>query len=157
MASHPSREQWERRVSGEFCPLCDDLPARLRPGYADNYGQTIAELSMGVFRLCADQFSPGYSVVICTRHVIEPYELPPAELAAYLADVMRAARAVQQATGADKMNYLFLGNEHPHSHCHLVPRYHGDPAWGQPYLPAQPVRVPSDVLAERVERIRAAL
>jgi diadenosine tetraphosphate (Ap4A) HIT family hydrolase len=110
-----------------------------------------------VFRLCTDQFTPGYSVVICRRHVVEPHELPGSEQAAYLADVMRAGRAVQRALDADKMNYLLLGNDQPHSHCHLVPRYYGDPAWGGPYLPDRPVPASAEVLDGRVTRIRAVL
>ncbi len=55
------------------------------------------------------------------------------------------------------MNYLLLGNGQPHTHCHLVPRYYGDPAPGRPFLPVQPVRASESALLDRVVRIRAAL
>ena len=94
----------------------------------DAYGRTISPLDASVLRLCADQFTPGYCVVISTRHVAEPYDLPEHERGSFFADVLRAGKAVQQALGSIKMNYLILGNEQPHLHCHLIPRYYGDPA-----------------------------
>jgi len=127
----------------------------LANGYLDPYGLTIVELRTSVFRLCTDQFSAGYSVVICKRHVVEPTELPPDEQSGFWADVVTAGRAVQSAFGVDKMNYLMLGNDQPHLHCHLVPRRHGDPGAGRPWLPAQPQFVPAEVLADRAARIRA--
>ncbi|MEQ4206261.1 HIT family protein [Actinopolymorpha sp. B9G3] len=151
------REQWDQLLQGEACPLCQEMEVRMEPDYADRYGHTITTLDTSVFRLCTDQFSPGYSVVIYKQHVVEPHDLPAAEQAAYLADVMDAGKAVQRALGADKMNYLLLGNGQPHTHCHLVPRYYGDPAGGRPFLPEQPVPASTGELLDRVERIRAAI
>jgi diadenosine tetraphosphate (Ap4A) HIT family hydrolase len=96
-------------------------------------------------------------VVISTRHVAEPYELPEHEGEAFFADVLRAGEAVQQALGSIKMNYLILGNEQPHLHCHLIPRYYGDPAPGRPRLPGDPIRSDSDTCVQRVYLISAAL
>ena len=46
--------------------------------------------------------------------------------------MLLAGQALEVAVGATKMNFLMLGNAIPHLHCHLVPRYYGDPAPGRP-------------------------
>ena len=120
------RDEWERLVRGDGCPLCEDMEPRRAGDHVDAYGRTIALLDASELRLCADQFTPGYCVVISTRHVAEPYELPDYERGVFFADVLRGGKAVQQALGSIKMNYLILGNEQPHLHCHLIPRYYGD-------------------------------
>jgi diadenosine tetraphosphate (Ap4A) HIT family hydrolase len=151
------RDEWERLVRGEGCPLCEDMERRMANDHIDADGRTISPLDASVLRLCADQFTPGYCVVISTRHVAEPYDLPALERGVFFADVLRAGKAVQQALGSIKMNYLILGNEQPHLHCHLVPRYYGDPAPGRPLLPGDPVHADADTCVERVNLIRAAL
>jgi len=39
---------------------------------------------------------------------------------------------LQETTGAVKLNYEIHGNEIPHLHVHLFPRYRGDPFEGGP-------------------------
>lgn len=133
--------------------MCTDIPE------VDQFGYTVARLSTSVLRLCRDQFTVGYSVLICTEHGPEPYSLAPADSAAYLADLSVAGAALERAFAADKMNFLMLGNSVPHLHAHLVPRYVGDPAPGVPHLPvdAPDVTVSEDEYLDRVDRIRGAL
>lgn len=147
------RAEWVALRSGTGCPMCTEIPD------IDEFGYTVARLSKSVLRLCRDQFSTGYSVLICTEHGPEPHSLEPADTTAFLADLTRAGEALERAFGADKMNYLMLGNSVPHLHAHLVPRYHGDPAPGAPYLPvdAPDVTVSEAAYQERVESIRRAL
>lgn len=141
--------------------MCADLRSEelLQPGHVNQYGYTIAELDMSVLRLATDQFSPGYCVLICKRHVAEPHQLDAMERAAFLADLTRAGQAVLEAMAADKMNYALLGNAVPHTHSHLIPRYHGDPAGGMPLFgdPENPTLVPEATYQDRADRIRAAL
>jgi diadenosine tetraphosphate (Ap4A) HIT family hydrolase len=152
------REEWDGLLRGRKCPLCQQMGARMVTDHVDVYGRTITPLEVSVLRLCADQFTAGYCLVISNRHVAEPYELPEHEQGVFLADIMRAGRAVQLALGAAKMNYLILGNEQPHLHCHLIPRYYGDSAPGRPLFPGDhPVPVDADTFAQRVDLIRAAL
>lgn len=51
---------------------------------------------------------------------------------AFFRDLVEAAQALDAAFGPTKMNVEILGNSVPHLHCHLVPRYYGDPAPGRP-------------------------
>jgi diadenosine tetraphosphate (Ap4A) HIT family hydrolase len=150
-------DEWEGLLRGWKCPLCQQMNARMVPDHVDMHGRTIRQLGASVLRLCADQFTAGYCLVISTRHVAEPYELPEHEQGLFLADITRAGKAVQLALGATKMNYLILGNEQPHLHCHLIPRYYGDRAGGRPLFPGDPVPVDADTFAQRVDLIRAAL
>src|SRR5688500_13955587 len=65
----------------------------------------------------------GYTIVVWAgRHVVEPTELTPDEAGAYWADVLTAARAIEQHFQPVKMNYETLGNTLPHLHTHVIPR-----------------------------------
>ncbi|HEX5415222.1 MAG TPA: HIT family protein [Chloroflexota bacterium] len=124
------REQWESLVRGDGCPAC----AEVQSGETGE-GHIVARLQLSHLRLMRNQFVPGYSVLVCTRHVSEPYDLASEEQAAFFEDLVRAARALDRAFGPVKMNINLLGNLVPHLHAHLVPRYHGDPAPGRPLDP----------------------
>lgn len=149
------RERWEALVRGEDCPLCAAVAASAP---ADAHGHTIADLGLSRLRLAANQFARGYCVLICARHVAEPYGLPDEECAAFFADLMRAARALEAVFRPTKMNFQILGNAVPHLHCHLVPRFYGDPAPSRPLDPDLETRLltPREY-EERVAAIRAAL
>lgn len=64
-----------------------------------------------------------------------PYELSAEEVSAFMRNIQRAGRAVQEVTGAVKMNYEIHGNTIPHLHVHLFPRYPGDPFENGPIEP----------------------
>ncbi len=74
---------------------------------------------------------PGYVCVVAKRHVAEPFQLPPTEMAAFWADCMRVARALSDLLQPVKMNYEIHGNSIPHLHLHLYPRFRGDPYEGR--------------------------
>ena len=149
------RERWDALVRGEGCPLCAALASDAE---RDDYGLTIAELPSGRLRLAAEQYVRGYSVLIAHRHVREPYEVSDGEAAQFFADLMRAGRALERVLSPAKMNFEILGNEVPHLHCHLLPRYYGDPAPGRPIDPwAETVRLPDDEQARLADAIREAL
>ena len=149
------RERWDALVRGDGCPLCAAVASDVA---VDEYGSTVADLAISRLRLAANQFVRGYSVLICQRHVREPYELEAAAAGRYFDDLMRAGRALEQVFQPTKMNFEILGNEVPHLHCHLVPRYYDDPAPGRPIDPWQEsVRLPDDETDALVRALRAAL
>ncbi|MBI3942713.1 MAG: HIT family protein [Chloroflexi bacterium] len=149
------REQWDALVRGEDCPLCAAVTTQED---VNEYGYTIADLEISRFRLVMNQFVPGYCVLICQKHVREPYELVPADQAAFFQDMMRAGLALEKVYRPVKMNFQILGNAVPHLHCHLVPRYYGDPAPAMPLDPGLETRLLApEAYLDQVARIRQIL
>lgn len=70
---------------------------------------------------------PGYACVVCKQHVVEPYDLPQGERAAFWEEAMIAARVLAELFEPSKMNYEIHGNLIPHLHLHLYPRFADDP------------------------------
>ena len=99
----------------------------------------------------------GYTVVVWRgRHVAEPTELTDEEAARYWLEVMSAGRALEQHFEPVKLNYDTLGNELPHLHTHIVPRYADDPrpGWPFPFPEAKQPPIPEDELLRDVEALR---
>jgi diadenosine tetraphosphate (Ap4A) HIT family hydrolase len=103
----------------------------------------------------------GYTVVIWRgRHVAEPTELEPDEAARYYwLEVLRVARALEAHLGSVKTNYEVLGNELPHLHTHVIPRYADDPrpGWPFPFPDGKPPPLPEEPFRADVEALRALL
>lgn len=146
------RDDWEALVRGENCPLC----AECTSGITDE-GYTVARLPLSQWRFMRNQFLPGYSVVICSKHVAEPYHLTPDEQVLFFKDLMHVAQALDRVFAPTKMNIQILGNMVPHLHAHLVPRYYGDLAPGRPIDPnLRVVTLTPDEYDERLRHMRAA-
>jgi diadenosine tetraphosphate (Ap4A) HIT family hydrolase len=143
-----------------FCPLVQALEtAGTYRGPSGGTSRRVALLPTAVAVLGADQFYPGYTVVIARRHATELYHLPEAESTAYFQDMLRVARAIDQAFAPRKMNYELLGNTVAHLHWHLFPRYEGDPnptrpTWEHPH---EPVLLGEPEYARTIEAIRRHL
>ena len=149
------RERWDALVRGENCPLCAECQSA-EP--INEYGYTVADLCLSRLRLAANQFPSGYCVLICARHVREPYHLTRGEQALFFGDMLRAAQAIERVFNPVKMNFQILGNLVPHLHAHIVPRYYGDPAPGRPIGPGdQVIRLTPREYEERVRLIQEAL
>ena len=93
---------------------------------------------------------PGFVRVILRRHAREMSDLEPAEREGLMRVVFEVEAAVRESMGADKMNIASLGNQTPHVHWHVVPRFQDDrhfptPIWAAPKREAV-------VPAERIER-----
>jgi diadenosine tetraphosphate (Ap4A) HIT family hydrolase len=123
MAERGWPADWNERVAGQGCPLCDAI------GKGDN------DYSVGVFtgevaevRLERRSRLPGYCIVVWRLgHVAEPTDLDPAQAGRYWQEVLEAGRAVRARFSPVKMNYMTLGNTVPHLHTHVLPRYRDDP------------------------------
>jgi len=72
------------------------------------------------------QFYHGYCLLVSRSHATELSRLPDAERRAYLDEMCLLARAVETACRPHKLNYELLGNQVPHLHWHLFPRYLDD-------------------------------
>lgn len=150
-----SHDQWNALLRGEGCPLCAEC---LSDTLIGPEGYTVRRLPLSQLRLMKNQYVSGYAVLICTKHVREPYDLNADESAQFFEDLTRAARALDRVFAPAKMNIELLGNLVPHLHAHLVPRYFGDAAPGRPIDPgAQTVLLSAAEYDDRVRRIQAAL
>ena len=149
------REQWDALVRGEQCPLCAEITSH-EP--VNEYGYTVADLGMSRLRLAVNQYVPGYCILICQKHVPELYHLTIEERSRYVEDLVHAAQALEAVFHPLKMNLQFLGNAVPHLHCHIIPRFYGDPAPGSPLNPDIGKHLLTvETYEERVNLIRAAL
>ena len=126
-------ENWDSLISGESCPVCDQIRLGKKE---DKHLIEIGDLTISRLYLAKNQFVKGYCVLICRRHVIEPHELSKQERASYFDDLALVASALQRVFKADKMNYNILGNIIPHLHTHILPRYFSDNAPNRPIDPA---------------------
>jgi diadenosine tetraphosphate (Ap4A) HIT family hydrolase len=149
------RERWDALVAGKNCPACSEVASE-EP--SNQEGFLVTDLDMSRLRLAANQYVQGYCVLLCRRHVREPYELSKAERGLFFEDMMRAGEALERVFSPMKMNFQILGNAVPHLHAHILPRYYGDPAPHRPLDPgAEEVLLTPDEYAQRVDLIRAAL
>ena len=80
---------------------------------------------------------PGFLRVVLDRHVAEMTDLEPSERDRLMNVVFAAERVVRELYRPDKVNLASFGNQVPHVHWHVIPRYRDDPhfpepAWGAP-------------------------
>jgi diadenosine tetraphosphate (Ap4A) HIT family hydrolase len=120
-------DEWARRLAGENCPACAAAPEQDDPLW-------LATLPSGCVRLQNDGDFPGYCILYFRRHVAELFDLTPAERGQLAEDLARIAHAVAAVCRPAKLNYACLGNEVPHLHWHIVPRYPTDGWWGQSFM-----------------------
>jgi diadenosine tetraphosphate (Ap4A) HIT family hydrolase len=120
----------------------------------------VASLGVSTLGLYDDARYPGRCLLALHDHH-EDFATLPADLTPrFVADAQRAGRAIQQAVGAERMNFAVLGNVEHHVHFHLIPRgaesdpVPGESPWstdvrGDPLPPAERARI--------MGRIREAL
>lgn len=119
----------------------------------------IAPLGVSTLYLFKEQTYRGRCVVAYHRHVNELYELPDAELALFMQDVTRAARAMKAAFNPAKINYGAYSDKLPHLHVHLVPKYADGPSWGTTFtmMPEPKVLLSDGDYASLIAAVKKAL
>jgi diadenosine tetraphosphate (Ap4A) HIT family hydrolase len=91
-------------------------------------------------------------------HAKEIFDLSPADQAAFMADIARAAKAIQDVYHPDKINYGAFGDKLHHLHMHLVPKYENQAAWGSVFeMNPGRVYLSEAEYAEQVEKLKSAL
>ena len=101
---------------------------------------------------------PGFVRVILERHATELSDLPEAEFLAFMKVVRAVEAAVREAMQPDKVNVASLGNQTPHLHWHVIPRFRDDrhfptPIWAAP----QRVATTNPDREARARQVSAAL
>jgi diadenosine tetraphosphate (Ap4A) HIT family hydrolase len=88
--------------------------------------------------LVGDPDYPGFCRVILNRHVKEMTDLPPAARLHLMQAVFAVEAALRELLHPDKVNLAALGNQAPHLHWHVIPRFADDNHFPDPvWAPAQ--------------------
>jgi ATP adenylyltransferase len=119
----------------------------------------IGAMQVSTLYLFKEQTHRGRCVVAYRAHVNELFELPEAELTLFTQDVARAAKAIKQAFGPNKINYGAYSDKLPHLHMHLVPKYEGGEKWGAPFemMPANKKLLPEAEYLSLIATIKSQL
>jgi diadenosine tetraphosphate (Ap4A) HIT family hydrolase len=104
---------------------------------AGAFADFVAELPHSYVILGNEQYYRGYCVMLSRLHATELYLMPVAAARALDEEMRLVAEAIATVTHPWKMNYSCLGNQEPHVHWHLHPRYESDelrngPTWMRP-------------------------
>jgi diadenosine tetraphosphate (Ap4A) HIT family hydrolase len=93
----------------------------------------VAALEVSTLCLLKNQGYKGNCILIYdVEHVTSPDQLSEDEWAQFTRDLYTAVRALKSVCRPDHINVASLGNEIPHLHWHVIPRYKTDPRWGGP-------------------------
>jgi len=114
--------------------------------------------------LIHDPDLPGFCRVIWNRHVSEMSELTYGERDLLMNLVFAVERAIKSTMEPFKINLASLGNQVPHLHWHVIPRYKDDAFFPNTAWSARARETPAAIIEERQKRaadlpmaIRAAI
>lgn len=130
------------------CPLC--RPARESVLWQDGRCRVIR---------VGDEEHPGFVRVIWHAHVREMTDLGAADRSHLLSVVLAAEQALRELMVPDKINLASLGNQVPHLHWHVIPRFKEDAHFPDPvWAPRRRAGEPRGVDESRlIARLRALL
>jgi diadenosine tetraphosphate (Ap4A) HIT family hydrolase len=100
-----------------FCKKLAALPAH----------DVVWEFPHSVAFLGPWQYYQGHCILVARTHATELFHLRDDERHAYLDEMCELAEAIHSSFRPHKLNYELLGNQVPHLHWHLFPRYPDDP------------------------------
>ena len=109
-----------------------------------------------------DEPFPGFCRAIWNSHVREMTDLAAADRAHLMHVVYAVESALRARLTPTKMNLASLGNQTPHLHWHLIPRFADDshfpnPVWGSPQRDATARALPDDLVASLAGDLAAML
>jgi diadenosine tetraphosphate (Ap4A) HIT family hydrolase len=90
-------------------------------------GELVAQFEHSYALLGQFQYYLGYCLLVSRVHANELHELPDDARRSYLDDMHRLSQAIAAAFHPRKLNCELLGNQVPHPHWHIIPRYEADP------------------------------
>jgi len=123
------------------CPLCDETGGELV--WQDAQLRVI---------LAAEHEYPGFCRVIWQAHQAELSDLDAAERAHLMHVVVRVERVLREIMAPAKINLASLGNQVPHLHWHVIPRFADDAHFPSPVWAPKRHTVEPALLAERAAR-----
>ncbi len=134
------------KTDTNHCPLCAPTAT---PLWGDDRLRIIS---------AGDADYPGFLRVVWQAHVAEMTELAPDDQQHCLRIVLAVESVLRQLMRPDKINLASLGNQVPHLHWHVIPRFvddahFPDPVWA-PRRRAGVVRpLDTDLFREQFRRV----
>lgn len=112
--------------------------------------------------LADDPAHAGFCRVIWRVHVKEMTDLAPAERHDLMSVVFAVEQVLREVLQPDKINLASLGNQVPHLHWHVIPRFAGDahfpdPVWSAPRRKGEMREVDVERLAHVLARRLAGM
>ena len=119
-------------MKAHACPLC-----------SGDGGQLLVRAAEWRIVLADEPGWPGFARVIWDRHVGEMSDLAPTQRSELMRTVCALESVMRDVLAPDKVNLASLGNQVPHLHWHVIPRYRDDshfpaPVWAAPSRPPRP-------------------
>lgn len=105
----------------DSCPLCIDENETVL--WRDDLARVI---------LAPDAKYPAFCRVILHRHLKEMTDLAPEERTRFMRIVFAVEAALRATLAPDKINLASLGNQVPHLHWHVIPRFRDDAHFPDP-------------------------
>ena len=134
------------------CVFCDAE----RKEFAN--GIKICELSFSRLYLFREQLYPYRCLLASKSHTAEVFDLPEEERKGFLSDLDTVSAVLRRLSGADKMNFLSLGDTVGHIHIPIVPKKETDPDWGGMFhFMDKDHYLTEELYAARMNEIRGAL
>ena len=127
------------------CPLC--LPQTEVTLWQDTHCRVI---------LVNDPHYPGYCRAIWNAHIKEMTDLTEPDRAHFMRVVFAVESVLRGMLNPDKINLASLGNQTPHLHWHVIPRYRDDghfpnPIWSTRLRePARSISIEASPLSQRL-------
>jgi diadenosine tetraphosphate (Ap4A) HIT family hydrolase len=138
-----SPDRWREWAAGLNCPHCAPRPA------SSEEWELIVALSASSLYLSRNQTYRGHGILVLDlRHATRADQLTRQEWRSFCDDLHVAQHAIEATVHPDHMNIASLGNVVPHLHWHIIPRYRGDPRWGDPIWPTDLATMPNVRLPE---------
>ena len=129
------------------CPLCQ----------AANEILLWRDPLLRVIRVDDPQY-PAFCRVILNRHEKEMTDLAEPERAQLMRTVFAVERALRELLSPEKINLASLGNQVPHLHWHVIPRFGDDmhfpdPVWAAAKRTGHAHAVDTVLLAQRIAEL----
>ncbi len=123
------------------CPLCAE------PG-----GELVWQDAQLRVILAHEHEYPGFCRVVWQAHLAELSDLDAAEQLHLMQVVIRVEQVLREIMSPDKINLASLGNQVPHLHWHVIPRFADDAHFPSPVWAPKRHTVDPALLATRAAR-----
>ena len=127
----------------EACPLCQ--PRSEKVLWRDAIRRIV---------LVDDPNYPGFCRVVWNAHVREMTDLAPDDRALLMSTVFTVEQVLRAQLRPDKINLASFGNQTPHLHWHVIPRFRDDAHFPDPIW--APARCPPPARSVDIQALQAA-